>query len=82
MLILMYTELHAVPTLILIIGISQASNAYLEFLKGPGTKIQFEFVKEMPKPENRLRLDFSSILGTLFFTWVVIQLFPVSMGYL
>lgn len=58
-------------------SVNLASNAYLEFLKGPGTKIQFDFVKEMPKPQNRLRLDFSSILGTLFFTWVIIQLFPV-----
>ncbi|KAF4403201.1 hypothetical protein G4B88_027972 [Cannabis sativa] len=58
-------------------SVNMASNAYLQFLRGPGTKIQFDFVKEMPKHESRLRLDFSSLLGTLFFTWVIIQLFPV-----
>ncbi|KAL5544420.1 hypothetical protein UlMin_008204 [Ulmus minor] len=58
-------------------SVNLASNAYLQFLRGPGTKIQFDYVKEMPKAENRLRLDLSSLLGTLFFTWVIIQLFPV-----
>jgi len=47
---------------------------------GPATTMSFEFVKEMPKPETEWRLDFASILGALFFTWVIIQLFPVS-GY-
>lgn len=56
----------------------QVSNAFLQFLLGPGTKMQFEFLKEMPKPGTQLRLDFSSILGPLFFTWVILQLFPVS----
>lgn len=56
----------------------QASNAFLQLLLGPATKMLFEFVKEMPKPETRLRLDFSSLLGPLFFTWVIVQLFPVS----
>ncbi|CAH9126171.1 unnamed protein product [Cuscuta epithymum] len=58
-------------------SINLVSNAYLQFLLGPSTKMQFEFVKEMPKPETRVRLDFASLLGPLFFTWVVIQLFPV-----
>ncbi|TYJ98619.1 ABC transporter A family member 7-like [Cucumis melo var. makuwa] len=54
-----------------------ATNAYLKHLQGPGTEIPFEFVKEMPKAASKLRLDLSSLLGTLFFTWVVLQLFPV-----
>ncbi|XP_057806410.1 ABC transporter A family member 7-like isoform X2 [Salvia miltiorrhiza] len=58
-------------------SVNLASNAYLQFLLGPATKLLFEFVKEMPKPETKLRLDFSSLLGTLFFTWVIVQLFPV-----
>ncbi|CAI9112239.1 OLC1v1012658C1 [Oldenlandia corymbosa var. corymbosa] len=58
-------------------SVNLASNAYLQFLLGPGSKILFEFVKEMPKPETRIRLDFSSLLGPLFFTWVILQLFPV-----
>ncbi|KAL2321968.1 hypothetical protein Fmac_026347 [Flemingia macrophylla] len=52
------------------------SNSYLQFLLGPVTKMLFEFVKEMPKPESSLRLDLSSLLGALFFTWVILQLFP------
>ncbi|XP_062168907.1 ABC transporter A family member 7-like [Alnus glutinosa] len=58
-------------------SVNLASNAYLQFLQGPGTKMIFEFVKEMPKPETKVRLDLSSLLGTLFFTWVILQLFPV-----
>ncbi|GER49989.1 ABC transporter A family member [Striga asiatica] len=58
-------------------AVNLVSNAYLEFLLGPGTRMLFEFVKEMPKPETIPRLDLSSLLGTLFFTWVIVQLFPV-----
>lgn len=60
-------------------SVNLASNAYLQYLRGPGTKMLFEFVKEMPKPETQLRLDFSSLLGPLFFTWVILQLFPVAL---
>nr|DAD46476.1 TPA_asm: hypothetical protein HUJ06_016413 [Nelumbo nucifera] len=55
----------------------QVSNAYLQFLRDAGTRILFEFVKEMPKPETKLRLDFSPLLGPLFFTWIILQLFPI-----
>ncbi|KAH6797363.1 ABC2-like protein 6 [Perilla frutescens var. hirtella] len=58
-------------------SVNLASNAYLQFILGPAAKLLFEFVKEMPKPETKLRLDFSSLLGPLFFTWVIVQLFPV-----
>ncbi|KAL7139184.1 hypothetical protein ABFS83_09G034000 [Erythranthe nasuta] len=58
-------------------SINLASNAYLQSLLGPTAEMLFEFVKEMPKPETKLRLDFSSLLGPLFFTWVIVQLFPV-----
>ncbi|XP_027916828.1 ABC transporter A family member 7-like isoform X2 [Vigna unguiculata] len=58
-------------------SVNLISNSYLQFLLGPGTKIIFEFVKEMPKPETIFRLDISSIVGSLFFTWVILQLFPV-----
>ncbi|KAF7850561.1 hypothetical protein BT93_L5312 [Corymbia citriodora subsp. variegata] len=58
-------------------SVNLASNAYVQFLLGPAIKMLFEFVKGMPKPETELRLDLSSVLGTLFFTWVIIQLFPV-----
>ncbi|XP_010256765.1 PREDICTED: ABC transporter A family member 7-like isoform X2 [Nelumbo nucifera] len=58
-------------------SVNMASNAYLQFFRGAGTKMLFEFVKEMPKPGIKLSLDFSSLLSALFFTWVILQLFPV-----
>lgn len=32
----------------------------------------------MPKVASRINVDLASLLGTLFFTWVILQLFPVS----
>ncbi|XP_038895719.1 ABC transporter A family member 7-like isoform X4 [Benincasa hispida] len=57
--------------------VNLVSNGYLKFVLGAGTEMPFEFVKEMPKPATKIRLDFSSLLGALFFTWVILQLFPV-----
>jgi ABC-type multidrug transport system fused ATPase/permease subunit len=31
----------------------------------------------MPKPETKLSLDIASLIGPLFFTWVILLLFPV-----
>lgn len=56
----------------------QISNAYLQFILGPSANILFEFVKEMPKSETPYRLEIASLLGGLFVTWVILQLFPVS----
>ncbi|XP_043704668.1 ABC transporter A family member 7-like isoform X2 [Telopea speciosissima] len=58
-------------------SVNVASNAFLQFLRGTGTKMLLEFVKEMPKRASKLKLDFSSLLGALFFSWVILQLFPV-----
>ncbi|XP_076952011.1 ABC transporter A family member 7-like [Bidens hawaiensis] len=58
-------------------SINLVSNAFLQLLMGPSTQMLFDFVKEMPKPETEIRLDFSSLLGPLFFTWVILQLFPI-----
>lgn len=33
-------------------------------------------IKEMPKPETSLNLDFASILGPLFYVWVLQLVFP------
>ncbi|KAK0586456.1 hypothetical protein LWI29_007257 [Acer saccharum] len=57
-------------------SLNLASNAYLQYMK-PGAQMPFEFTKEMPKGETKISIDLSSILGTLFFTWVTLQLFPV-----
>ncbi|KAK7411461.1 hypothetical protein VNO78_02894 [Psophocarpus tetragonolobus] len=60
-------------------SVNLVSNAYLQFLLGPSTKMFFEFVKEMPKPETPIKFDLASLLGGLFFTWVVLQLFPIAL---
>uniref|UniRef100_A0A1J3I5I7 ABC transporter A family member 7 n=1 Tax=Noccaea caerulescens TaxID=107243 RepID=A0A1J3I5I7_NOCCA len=63
-------------------SVNLVSNAYLQFLLGPGTRMLFEYVKEMPKQETRLRLDIASLIGPLFFTWVILLLFPVILSSL
>lgn len=63
--------------------VNLASNAYLHMLKGAGTKMQFEFVQEMPKQEKKLaKMDVSSIVGQIFFVWIVELLLPVMLTYL
>ncbi|VYS59676.1 unnamed protein product [Arabidopsis thaliana] len=63
-------------------SVNLVSNAYLQFLQGSGTRMLFEYVKEMPKPETSLRLDIASLIGPLFFTWVILLLFPVILSSL
>nr|GEZ63834.1 ABC transporter A family member 7-like isoform X1 [Tanacetum cinerariifolium] len=58
-------------------SINLVSNAFLQLVAGPSTQMLFDFVKEMPKPVTKIKLDFSSLLGPLFFTWVILQLFPI-----
>uniref|UniRef100_A0A7N0VH06 ABC transporter domain-containing protein n=1 Tax=Kalanchoe fedtschenkoi TaxID=63787 RepID=A0A7N0VH06_KALFE len=59
------------------------SNAYLQFLKGPGTRMPFQFVKEMPMPALQpLEVDITSALGPIIYTWVVLMLFPVILSAL
>ncbi|WCJ33482.1 ABC transporter A family member 7 [Euphorbia peplus] len=59
--------------------VNLVSNAYIEFLHGLGAKILFDFVTEMPKPATttQIELDMAALLGPLFFTWVILLLFPV-----
>ncbi|XP_024013509.1 ABC transporter A family member 5 [Eutrema salsugineum] len=63
-------------------SVNLISNAYLQYLQGPGTKMLFEFVKEMPKVETWLRVDIASSIGPIFFTWVILLLFPVILNSL
>ncbi|XP_031488370.1 ABC transporter A family member 7-like [Nymphaea colorata] len=63
-------------------SLNMASNAYLQFLKGAGVKIPLQFVEEMPKSATQAKLSFSSLLGGLFFSWVIELLFPVMVTYL
>ncbi|KAM1982469.1 hypothetical protein ACFX15_038825 [Malus domestica] len=65
-------------------SLNLASNAYLQFLKGSSTKMLFEFVKEFPKPlsARMSMLDIPSMIGPLFYTWIILLLFPVVLKYL
>jgi hypothetical protein len=40
--------------------------------------MHLEFLKEMPKAAVKMRLDFTTLLDALFFTWTVQLLLPVS----
>jgi hypothetical protein len=55
----------------------QVSNAYLQLVQGSGVKMFLDFTKEMPKQASRVTVDFSALVGPLFFEWVVVLLFPV-----
>ncbi|VVB04510.1 unnamed protein product [Arabis nemorensis] len=63
-------------------SVNLVSNAYLQFMHGPGTRMLFEYIKEVPKSETSLRLDIASLIGPLFFTWVILLLFPVILSSL
>ncbi|MED6196532.1 hypothetical protein PIB30_048382 [Stylosanthes scabra] len=60
-------------------SVNMLSNAFLKFLLGNGTKMLFDFIEEMPKPASPEtgRIDITTLLGGLFYTWVILQLFPV-----
>lgn len=40
--------------------------------------MRLEFLKEMPKAAIKMRLDLTTLLDALFFTWTVQLLLPVS----
>ncbi|OQU80393.1 hypothetical protein SORBI_3007G120200 [Sorghum bicolor] len=62
--------------------VNMASTAYLNFLKGENAEMRLEFLKEMPKAAVKTRLDFTTLLDALFFTWTVQLLLPVILTYL
>ncbi|KAM3405473.1 hypothetical protein ACQJBY_008138 [Aegilops geniculata] len=62
--------------------VNMASNAYIKFFRGSGVEMLLEYVKDMPKVGTKLKFDLSSLLGALFFTWIVELLFPVVLTYL
>jgi hypothetical protein len=54
----------------------------MKFLKGSGVEMLLEYVKDMPKVGTKPKFDLSSLLGALFFTWIIELLFPVILTYL
>ncbi|MCD7471870.1 hypothetical protein HAX54_012614 [Datura stramonium] len=62
---------------------NMVTNAYLQFLRGSATKMVLDFVAEMPIPGGFLRPDnISTSLNIVFFTWVILQVFPVILSSL
>ncbi|KAM3307861.1 ABC transporter A family member 7 isoform X2 [Capsicum chacoense] len=62
---------------------NMVTNAYLQFLRGSSTKMVLDFVAEMPIPGGYIRPhDISTFLNILFFTWVILQVFPVILSSL
>lgn len=57
---------------------TQVWNAYLQSVFGTAIRMIFEFIGEMPTPSPLERTDLASEFGALFFSWVILQLFPVS----
>ncbi|KAL5220705.1 hypothetical protein ABZP36_025418 [Zizania latifolia] len=57
--------------------VNMASAAYLRFLRGENVEMRLEYLKEMPKAAVKIRLDLTTILDALFFTWTVQLLLPV-----
>ncbi|XP_060170129.1 ABC transporter A family member 7-like [Lycium barbarum] len=62
---------------------NMVTNAYLQFLRGSATKMVLDFVAEMPIPGGFERPgDISTSLNIVFFTWVILQVFPVILSSL
>ncbi|KAL6888887.1 hypothetical protein ACP4OV_009913 [Aristida adscensionis] len=56
------------------------SNAYLK-VRGNGTKMIFEFVKDMPRAaEPEMPPDISFLVGKLVFVWIIMLPFPVILS--
>lgn len=62
--------------------LSMVWNAYLQFLRGPSLQMKLEYTGEMGIPEHGEDYDWASELAAIFFTWVFLQLFPVTLSSL
>ncbi|CAM0910277.1 unnamed protein product [Alopecurus aequalis] len=62
--------------------LNMASNAYIKFLRGTGVGMLLEYVREMPNGGTHLKFEIASVLGQVFFTWIIELLFPVILTYL
>lgn len=58
-------------------AINLISNAYLRYRTGGAASIPLLGMKDMPMVPAKFRLDFSSLLGALFFLWLMQMLLPV-----
>jgi len=67
--------------------INSATNAWLSKLlnassPAPFPAMRLKYLRDMPKAGSQLSLDFASLLGPLFYTWLSQLLLPVMTGML
>ncbi|CAO2206632.1 unnamed protein product [Urochloa humidicola] len=62
--------------------VNMASTGYLNLFRGQNVEMRLDYLKEMPKAAVPMRLDLTTLLDALFFTWTVQLLLPVILTYL
>ncbi len=55
----------------------QVAQAFVKMVSGSQASMPLLFLKDVPKQSSQLRLDFSSLLGPVFYMWIINLLFPV-----
>ena len=72
------------PTMIVRVqaAINSATNAFLRRSVGPTSIARFVGTMAMPKPSSKLELDIASLIGVLFYTWMLQLLLPVMLSTL
>lgn len=63
-------------------AINAATNAFLRKSVGPNALARFVGVMTMPKPSSKLTLDIASLIGVLFYTWMLQLLLPMMLSSL
>ena len=63
-------------------AINSATNAFLRKTIGPNALARFVGVMTMPKPASKLTLDIASLIGVLFYTWMLQLLLPMMLSSL
>ena len=58
-------------------GLNLATNAFLRWSLGSEYSAKLLAIMEMPKQETHLSLDFSSLLGPIFYCWLAQLLLPL-----
>jgi ABC-type multidrug transport system ATPase subunit len=60
--------------------LNMAVSAYLQRRTGGTATAKLKSLRMMPQPARRLNLDFSSLLGPLFYVWLLQLLFPIGLA--
>ena len=63
-------------------AINSATNAFLRRSVGATSIARFVGTMAMPKPASKLELDIASLIGVLFYTWMLQLLLPVMLSTL